>query len=247
MKISVIVPVLNEEKTLEKTLKSIKNQTYKNFEIIVVDNGSTDKSVEIARKYTTNIFFEEKKGSINAIVKGIKNSKGDIFLTCDADSIYPKNYFEKIFKTFKKHEKICAIYGPFMFIENGKISNFFTWISYIIMDFLSKLFTKTYIVGAANFAIKRECYFKVGGYDIKSNLASQDFRLARKISKVGKVSFSPFLVVFTSNRRFRKEGFFKSFKEAVILWADVAFNKNKITYEKYYTKEYYGRKYERKK
>ncbi|WP_233119498.1 glycosyltransferase family 2 protein [Thermosipho affectus] len=247
MKISVVIPVLNEETTLENTLKSIKNQTYKNFEIIVVDNGSTDKSVVIAKKYTQNVLFEKKKGPINAIVKGFKYATGDILITCDADSIYPKDYFEKIVKKFKKKKNLCAIYGPFLFIENNKFSNFFVWLFYITSDFLSKIFTKTYIVGAANFAIKKECYLKSGGYDTTNNLASKDFRLAKKLSHLGKVSFSPFLLVLTSNRRFKKEGLLKSLKKAFALWADVAFNINKITYSTYYTKEYYRRKNEKEK
>ncbi|RDI92548.1 glycosyl transferase [Thermosipho africanus Ob7] len=242
MKISIIVPVLNEEKILENTLKSIINQSYKNFELIVVDNGSTDRSVEIASKYTNNVLFESKKGSIHAMSKGFKNATGDILVTCDADSIYPENYLEKIVKSFMRDSKVCAVYGPFSLIEENKFKNFFTILTYILLDFLSRLFTKTYIVGAANFAIKKEAYEKVGGYDTKSNLASQDFRLAKKLSKVGKVKFVPSLIVKTSNRRLKEEGFFKSMKKAFKFWADVAFNLNKIKYDNYYSKEYYKKK-----
>lgn len=240
--VSIIVPVLNEEKILESTLKNIKKQTYKNYELIVVDNGSTDKSVEIAKKFADKLLFEEKKGSINAMVKGFENAEGDILVTCDADSLYPKNYLKKIVNTFCKNENIVAIYGPFKFIENGKISNFFVWLGYVISDFFSKIFTKTYIVGAANFAIRKDVYKKVGGYDTKSNLASQDFRLAKRLAKFGKVKFIPSLIVYTSNRRFKEQGTVFSLFHAFRLWADVAFNINKIKYDSYYTHKYYQKK-----
>lgn len=238
-KVSIIVPVLNEEKILETTLKNIKSQTYKNYELIVVDNGSTDNSLKIAEKYADKILQEENKGSIYAMKKGFENAKGEILVTCDADSLYPKDYLEKIVITFNKNNHIVAIYGPFKFLESGKVSNFFIWFGYVISDFLSRIFTKTYIVGAANFAFKKNVYFKVGGYDTKSNLASQDFRLAKKLSKFGKVKFMPFLIVFTSNRRFKKNGTLISLINAFKLWVDVAFNINKIKYDSYYTKKYY--------
>ena len=240
--VSIIVPILNEEKILEKTLKNIKKQTYKNYELIVVDNGSTDNSVKIAEKYADKVLHEEKKGSIYAMVKGFENAKGEILVTCDADSLYPIDYLERIIKTFNKNKNIVAIYGPFKFLESGKVSNFFTWLGYVISDFLSKIFTNTFIVGAANFAIKKDIYIKIGGYDTKSNLASQDFRLAKKLSKFGKVKFLPSLIVSTSNRRFKEYGTFFSLLNALKLWADVAFNINKIKYDSYYTEKYYQKK-----
>ncbi|SHH30682.1 glycosyltransferase family 2 protein [Thermosipho atlanticus] len=240
--ISIVVPVLNEEKILENTLKNIRQQSYKNYELIVVDNGSTDNSVNIAKKFADKILFEEKKGSINAMTTGFKNAKGEIIVNCDADSLYPTNYLEKIVEAFNKSEKIVAVYGPLVFIENGKISNFFTLLGYTIADFLSKVFTNTYIVGAANFAIKKEIYDKVGGYNTNSNLASQDFRLAKKLSKHGKVKFIPSLIVLTSNRRFKENGTFRALLHSFKLWFDVAFNINKITYDNYYTHSYYQKK-----
>ncbi|QTA38845.1 glycosyltransferase [Thermosipho ferrireducens] len=240
--ISIIVPVLNEGEILEQTLKKLKLQKFRDFELIVVDNGSTDESVEIAKKYADKVLFESKKGSINAMKKGFENADGEIILACDADSVYDENYLEKIVSTFQKTKNIVALYGPFVFVEKGPIFNFFIWVSYVILDFLSRIFTKTYIVGAANFAIKKSAYFEVGGYTAQENLASQDFRLAKRLSKLGKVKFLPLLIVRTSYRRYEKAGMIKGFFQSLKFWADVAFNKNKLTYEDYYTKDYYREK-----
>jgi glycosyltransferase involved in cell wall biosynthesis len=54
--VSVIIPTFNSSRTIEKTLKSIKNQSYNNIEIIVIDNNSTDNTKEISLKYTENVF-----------------------------------------------------------------------------------------------------------------------------------------------------------------------------------------------
>jgi len=245
--ISIIVPVFNEEEVLEKTLKNIRKQTYSNYELIVVDNGSTDNSANIAKKYADRVLIEKKKGWINAMIKGFENSKGEIVVNCEADSLYPVDYLERIVSIFSKNRKIVAIYGPFKFIENGKISNFFVWIGYIIFDFLSKVLTKTYVTGGANFAILKDAYIKVGGYNPNCKLASPDFRMAKKLSKIGKVKFIPSLIVLTSNRRFKELGTIKALVKGAILWADVAFNINKIKYNSYHPENYYQNKGDMKK
>ncbi|MCD6449130.1 MAG: glycosyltransferase [Thermotogaceae bacterium] len=237
---SVIVPVLNEEDVIERALKSVVNQTIKDFEIIVVDNGSTDSSPEIAKLYADKLLYEKRRGSINAIKRGIKEATGEIILCADADSIYPPDYLEKIKKGFSNPE-VVAVYGPFFFIEKSKIFNFISVAFYALMNALSIISAGVPLAGAANFAIRRKIYHKSGGYDF-GNLASQDFRLARKLRKYGKVKFTPSLVVWTSYRRFQRKGLGKALRESFSYWVDVALNKNKITYESYFDENYYKSK-----
>lgn len=241
---SIIIPVLNEEKYLEKTLLSIKAQEYKNYEIIVVDNGSKDKSVEIAKKYTENIFFEERKGSsIYPMKKGYDNAKGDIFLACDADSVYDKNHLKRLNDLFEKNNEIKLIYGPFSFLENSRRKNLLLLYFYNFFNGFSRLFG-VYLSGAANMSFRKDVYFEVGGYDVESNLASPDFRLTKKISKIGTVKYVSDLIVKTSNRRFENEKFSKKVRgtiNTIILWCDIAFNINRIKNNFYYDKDYYDK------
>lgn len=93
MKISIVIPALNEEDVIESTIKEIPVEELKNIgfdtEIIVVDNNSTDNTAEIARKSGAMVVRESEKGYGNAYLKGFKESTGDIIVMGDADGTYP--------------------------------------------------------------------------------------------------------------------------------------------------------------
>lgn len=88
--VSVIVPTKNSENTIGLCIKSIKNQSYKNLEIIVIDNNSTDKTKEISKKYTKLIFNKEPERSAQRNYGAIK-SKGKFLLFIDSDMELTKN------------------------------------------------------------------------------------------------------------------------------------------------------------
>ena len=106
--ISIITPNLNGEKFLEKTIQSVANQTSKNYEYILIDGKSTDRSVEIINKYIDNIdtFISEKDESMyHAINKGIQTAKGEVIIWINSDDILDKNavlnvsnFFDKTFE-----------------------------------------------------------------------------------------------------------------------------------------------------
>lgn len=86
-KISVVIPCLNEQQGLDYTLKKMPDFVN---EVIVVDNGSTDNSIEIAGKYKkVRLFTEKTRGYGSALLKGLRNATGDILITMDADGSYP--------------------------------------------------------------------------------------------------------------------------------------------------------------
>jgi len=114
--VSVIIPVYNEEKYLFYCLNSLQNQTYKNFEIIIIDDGSTDKSIEIAKKFNTVLVKQNHKGAGSARNNGAQHSKGEIIVLLDADMKYDEKYIEKIISpildgaavgTFNKEELVA--------------------------------------------------------------------------------------------------------------------------------------------
>ena len=100
--ISIIVPVYNVEKYLKRCISSIIEQTYKNIEIILVDDGSTDKSLEICKKYSKtdkriNVYHKKNGGLSSARNYGIKKSKGNYIIFVDSDD-YINNFFvEKLY------------------------------------------------------------------------------------------------------------------------------------------------------
>ena len=84
-KISVIIPVRNEEEKIRRCLQAVFNQTLKPFEVIVVDGHSTDKTVENARKFPVKVFYEDYHTRAGACQIGVKNARGDYISFTDAD------------------------------------------------------------------------------------------------------------------------------------------------------------------
>lgn len=101
MKLSVIVPIYNAEKFLNQCIESLVNQTYKNFEIVLVNDGSKDNSLAICESYAKNdkrikIISQENKGISGAVITGIENSTGEYISFVDADDFCELNKYEKL-------------------------------------------------------------------------------------------------------------------------------------------------------
>lgn len=230
MKVSIVIPAYNEEKSIEKTIKSLLNQSYKNFEIIVVDNNSKDKTREIASKYVKTI-NESRQGYIFAVRRGIAETNGEILTICDADSIYPKKWLEKMLKSFK-NENVVSSYGTATFYDTNKFSGFFSLIFYTVFLWTSKFLGLDNTAGF-NFIFKRASYEKSGGYDADWKWGSPDIDLGRKLKKIGKIKLRN-VMVFTSARRFKKGGFLKTTRMFLGMWRQMLKNKNPdISYDEY--------------
>jgi len=160
MKLSVIIPVYNEEKYITKCLESIVNQTQKPDEVIVVDNNCTDNTITITKKYKKllplKIVKEKKQGMIFARNKGFNIAKGDILAKCDADSILPQNWI-KIIKDFFVKKKIDGLTGPIFFYDFLLKTSIFSKIYLFLMKILQKGET---LIGP-NLAISKKIWQKV--------------------------------------------------------------------------------------
>jgi len=125
---SIITPSLNQSQFLKQTIKSIQNQTYKNFEHIVVDGGSTDGTVEILKKYRGKIKWisEKDKGQTDAINKGLRMAKGDILAYLNSDDLYEKDTLETVANFFFNNKKAMIVYSKAKFIdEKGKFLGYY--------------------------------------------------------------------------------------------------------------------------
>lgn len=124
-KISVIIPNYNYGSFIEETICSVINQNYKNLEIIVIDGGSTDNSVEIIKKYNSQINYwisEKDEGQADAINKGLLAATGDYVAYINSDDVYLKNAFHEIFSNEKTIES-DFIYGDVLIgndLKNSK-------------------------------------------------------------------------------------------------------------------------------
>tara|TARA_X000000950_G_scaffold55108_1_gene65934 strand:- start:5246 stop:6091 length:846 start_codon:yes stop_codon:yes gene_type:complete len=111
---SIITVVYNGDKFLEKTICSVINQSYKNFEYIIIDGGSTDKSLKIIKKYEKKIDYwvsEKDNGIYDAFNKGMIVSKGEFIGFINSDDIYKKNALSIISNYIRKNKTVDFIFG----------------------------------------------------------------------------------------------------------------------------------------
>lgn len=105
--VSIVIPTKNSERTLARCLESIKNQTYKNVDVIVVDSYSTDKTKDIAEKYGAK-FFSTKWKLLGARWVGFEKSKGDYILLLDSDQILENTALERAIKmVHERYGMLC--------------------------------------------------------------------------------------------------------------------------------------------
>jgi len=123
LKISVITPSFNQGKFIERTIQSVLNQNYPDFEHIIIDGGSTDGTIEILKKYSHLIWVSEKdKGQSDALNKGFGKATGDIIAWINSDDWYEQNTFSAVSKFFKKYQYKNIVMGNCNLVdENGKV------------------------------------------------------------------------------------------------------------------------------
>jgi len=203
--ISVIIPAHNEEELLPLCLQSLKEQKFfANYEVIVVDNASTDETVEIAKKFKAKLLYEKKRGVGFARQKGFSRARGKIIASTDADTVLPKDWLEKIYLTFRENPEVIGVTGRVDFFGQHKKRLFLVNIFAPVFKFLSRIISfKRYFVAGANFAIKKDIFQKIGGFNT-SLAIEEDTDLAIRARKFGKFIFRKDLYVITSARRWQK-------------------------------------------
>jgi len=119
MKFSIITPTFNSAHYIRETMDSIHNQSYKNFEHIVVDGLSRDNTLEIVTNYeNVHLISEKDKGQSDAINKGFKNAKGDIIAWQNGDDRYLPNTFEHVINFLNTNTDVDVVYGDYQLIDS---------------------------------------------------------------------------------------------------------------------------------
>ncbi len=233
MYLSIIVPAFNEEDYIMECLESLRAQTITRFELIVVDNNSTDKTSEIAVNYTDNLLFESKQGYHNAVKCGIENATGDLVTVCDADSLYESDWVETIYRVFGANT--IGIYGSVNFHDGHLIYR--TLIRFFCFTIFMRLMR---IIGidvcnGFNFVFRKDAYLKVGGYDpqIFDNVGL-DIHLGRRLKQLGRLRFVPALKVRTSMRRISERGLWHFISvNLAMYWAFIRGKEGSTSYDEY--------------
>jgi glycosyltransferase involved in cell wall biosynthesis len=191
---SIIIPARNEEKYINNCLASLFSQSFnkKDYEVIVVDNNSTDRTAEIVTNYPAVYTKEESIGCIYALIKGVKLAKGAILVIGDSDCIYPPKWLQNIYSTFTSYPEIVAVGGRVQFYDGD-----------ILLDLLTRLYLKfSRNIRGFDFALKKDFLQKIGGLNPEINFG-WDTALFNKIKKKGSYKIDNSNIMYASSRRYR--------------------------------------------
>ncbi len=216
VKISVVVPTLNEKNYVGSLLGSLKRQLRKGDEILVVDSHSSDGTAEIAGKYTKNVFPMPRLGIGPAKTYGAKRAKNEVVAFVDADSVVPPDWLDSIRQAFVVGS--ADIFWGFTIMRSDYAykRGFYVFgarLQYFACDVIHKAFSIRF-VSPNNCAFRRSIFLKAGGY---RPVTYEDWDLAVRMKNMKdlKYCYDPDSTVMVSDRRIIKIGIFR----AVLYWA----------------------------
>lgn len=204
--VSVVIANWNRKDDLREAIKSIYNQTYKNVEIIVVDNHSTDGSIEMVRKEFPNVKLivmpDSSYGACETLNIGMASASGEYVVVIDNDTVLEKTWIELAVKKFKQSKRVGII--------GGKIINYYTknveWVyTRPVEEWIDKEFKTTVFHGAA-VALRKDIIDKVGYYPKNYFIYGNEFALSAKVINAGyDVIYYPKLIAYhKANYIFKK-------------------------------------------
>lgn len=187
---SIIIPSYNQGSFISQTLDSILEQSYKNVEILVIDGGSSDSTIEILKKYGSKIFWlsEKDRGQTHAINKGLGLSKGDIVTFINSDDYYLDGALEEVAKQFQTKKGNLWLTGDYIIVdEQGKrIQALIAAYKSFFRRFLSfNLLTILNPLNQPSTFFKKDLIDKIGGFkeDLHYTMDYEFYFRAIKIQK----------------------------------------------------------------
>ncbi len=195
---SVVIPLFNKALHVEETLQHVINQNFKDFELIIVDDGSTDQSVSIVKKFNDTrikLFQQEKKGAPQARNYGIEQASSKYIALLDADDLWKPNHLSELHNTilkFPKADLFCNAYA-LKISDNYSHNASFTTAPTQEIIMIDDYFKASYIhpiAWTSAVAFTKSSFLKLGGFDTQL-LSGQDLDLWIKYGLFGKIAFNP--------------------------------------------------------
>ena len=198
--VSVIIPAYNAEQTIQRTLVSVTSQSYKNMEIIIVDDGSTDGTADILAKLASSerrvtVFRQANEGVAAARNQGIIRAKGEYIAPLDADDIWHPTKIEKQVNLIEKNPRVGLVYAWYRVIDaDDRVietpapilarGDCFTW-----------LIVENFIGNASSALVRRSLLLQTGGYDTSLRAAgaqgAEDLRMQFNIAELARFEVVP--------------------------------------------------------
>ncbi|HOV98020.1 MAG TPA: glycosyltransferase [Bacteroidota bacterium] len=204
MKFSIIIPTYNEEANIEECLQSILSQNYprNDFEIIVSDGSSSDRTVPIAQQYADKVVVDSKRGIAHGRNFGAQHASGEILVFVDCDVNLRNNFLQECSTKFQDKE-LSGLCGKAMPRDGNFFARFVYYGTYYLVRIFS--FFGLPLYPGMCVAYRRTAFEKVGGFREDLGI-SEDIDLSKRISKIGKCIVHSRAKAFVSTRRLRKYG-----------------------------------------
>lgn len=206
MEVSVVVVAYNEQACIKKCIKGILSQSTGDFELLVVDDCSMDKTAQcvtgIRDKRIQYIRVNENRGIAKARNTGIKHAKGEYIFFTDADCVPDRHWIEEGLRMFKERNSIGVKGRTFYATSKTTISDRIT------EDLKGRYFSTN------NIAYKKNILNKIGGFDEKFKFAFEDEDIGRRAEKCGAVVFSKDMIVIHQRKKYTIKKLFMDAKRA---------------------------------
>lgn len=187
---SVVIPAYNREKTVGRSIESILNQTYKNFEIIIVDDGSKDKTRDICKTFLydkrVSYLYQENSGAQCARNNGLYHSRGEFVIFLDSDDELLPFCLEKMIKEYEKDTVLGAVYCIAGIKKNGILKPMRN--DHLYGNVYKEVLRQGYLTSSSFISMRKSIFVTIGGWDVNFP-ASQDDDMCFRIAKYYKIGF----------------------------------------------------------
>lgn len=192
-KFSIVIPVYNVEEYIGRCLESVKNQTFKDYEVIVVNDGCTDKSIEVAKQYDVKIIKTEHVSVSEARNIGVKHTKGEYLIFLDSDDYWDNELLNEINKSLNNNPDLVRFQVRTV-TDTGDVKNYKekTFTSLSGKQAFDEICRFHFVESIWCYAIKRK-YYITEKYEFKKGKIHEDFGLTPliiiKAKKVNSISY----------------------------------------------------------
>ena len=238
--VTILMPAYNEEEVVEKALNSVKTLEYPNYKVKFIDDGSTDSTLEKARKYASEVIevieHEKNQGKAAAINTGLQSTDSDYIVVQDADSEISAALLRKALSKMQENHDIGAVIASIMPLEVDGFIRKIQVVEYRLTNFYRMLMTEmdTLNVTPGAFSIYRTSDLKeVGGFD-EGNI-TEDLEMAFKLRKYGK----KFQMIYDDSSKTEFPATLKQLYNQRVRWAR-GFIYNGIKYREMFLNKEYG-------
>ena len=182
--VSIIVTCYNLAKYLDEALESIYNQTYRDWECTIVDDGSTDNTAEIAKQWEVKdprfVYLHKENGGVSSARNlGIEKAKKDYILTLDADDKYEASFLEKGLKILLSDKEVGIVSSWGQYFTDDKLFQVYRLAGKSTVDFLF------YNDAVGTSLFRKKCWEQVGGYDGNPKNGYEDWEFYLRVCSLG--------------------------------------------------------------